>query len=177
MFWLFCFRSLGDIKQHGSPWHFRVCLHKDTAGEHPRQIFIWLTSFKLNWVAKHVVSQMLKCRILSSSLLRSRASTQEPPALPSVCPQHLGVAAPSTLRLQRVTLRPLTCTSWPPISSHTLRCSTTTCSRTDRWAWAMLPSVYLSGSGNKNPSNFPLSIKAFHVVWILFKNCLINYDY
>lgn len=125
---------------------------------------------------------MLKCRILSSSLLRSRVSTQEPPALPSVCPQHLGVAAPSTLRLQRVTLRPLTCTSWPPISSHTLRCSTTTCSRTDRWAWAMLPSVYPSGSGNQNPSNndcFPLSIKAFHVqwVWILFKNSLINKYY
>lgn len=125
VFWLFCFRCLCDIKQHRSPWHFRVCLHKD-AGEHSRQNVVFffvglIWSPKVSWSDPH-------------SLLRSRVSTQEPPALPLVCPQHLVVAAPSTLRLRQVTLQPLTCTSWPPISSPTLRCSTTTCSRTDRWA-------------------------------------------
>lgn len=72
------------------------------------------------------------------SLLRSRVSTQEPPALPSVCPRHSGAAAPSTLRPRRGTLRPRTCTSWPPISSPTLRCSTITCNRMDRQAYSHL---------------------------------------
>ncbi len=52
VFWIFTVRCLCDIKQHGSPWHFRICLHKD-AGERAHQNSVCLCW--VNFVTKSVL--------------------------------------------------------------------------------------------------------------------------